>query len=160
MHIRLVLDGRGWGQGWGCWTPVRRLGCIRHSRGVPNTPVVSNQTTLIPSNTHHARFRRNVKGGRGGLVFKAHRLLHHSTLGLRVIPKKRETPQVPQRVCRASCDDNLADTVNLAENGAIAEAVHPREGPSWGYPMLVLGVLGSFLTPFCGHLLPKVDNIS
>ena len=32
-------------------------------------------------------FRRNVKRFRGGLVFKAHRLLHHSTLGLRVIKK-------------------------------------------------------------------------
>jgi len=27
---------------------------------------------------------------RGGLVFKAHRLLHHSTLGLRVIQKKKK----------------------------------------------------------------------
>ena len=27
---------------------------------------------------------------RGGLVFKAHRLLHHSTLGLRVIKKKKK----------------------------------------------------------------------
>ena len=26
--------------------------------------------------------------------------------------------------------------------------------------MLVLGALGSFLEPFCGHLLPKGDNIS
>ena len=33
--------------------------------------------------------RRNVKRFRGGLVFKAHRLLYHSTLGLRVIKKKR-----------------------------------------------------------------------
>ena len=32
---------------------------------------------------------RNVKRFRGGLVFKAHRLLYHSTLGLRVIKKKR-----------------------------------------------------------------------
>jgi len=32
---------------------------------------------------------RNVQRFRGGLVFKAHRLLHHSTLGLRVIKKKR-----------------------------------------------------------------------
>ena len=31
-----------------------------------------------------------VKRFRGGLVFKAHRLLHHSTLGLRVIKKKRK----------------------------------------------------------------------
>ena len=33
--------------------------------------------------------RRNVKRFRGGLVFKAHRLLHHSILGLRVMKKKR-----------------------------------------------------------------------
>jgi len=30
-----------------------------------------------------------VQRFRGGLVFKAHRLLYHSTLGLRVIKKKR-----------------------------------------------------------------------
>jgi len=30
-----------------------------------------------------------VKRSRGGLVFKAHRLLYHSTLGLRVIKKKK-----------------------------------------------------------------------
>jgi len=29
---------------------------------------------------------------RGGLVFETHRRLHHSTLGLRVIKKKREAP--------------------------------------------------------------------
>ena len=32
---------------------------------------------------------RNVLWYRGGLVFKAHRLLYHSTLGLRVIKKKK-----------------------------------------------------------------------
>ena len=31
---------------------------------------------------------RNVQQFRGGLVFKAHRLLYHSTLGLRIIQKK------------------------------------------------------------------------
>ena len=30
---------------------------------------------------------------RGGLVFKAHRLLYHSTLGLRVIKKEEEGPR-------------------------------------------------------------------
>jgi len=38
------------------------------------------------------RFRVRVSGlkrFRGGLVFKAHRLLYHSTLGLRVIKKKK-----------------------------------------------------------------------
>jgi len=32
---------------------------------------------------------RNVKRFQGGLVFKAHRLFYHSTLGLRVIKKKK-----------------------------------------------------------------------
>ena len=32
---------------------------------------------------------RNVKRFRGGLVVKAHGLLYHSTLGLRVIKKKK-----------------------------------------------------------------------
>jgi len=31
----------------------------------------------------------NVRRFRGGLVFKAHRLLHHSTLGSRVMKKRR-----------------------------------------------------------------------
>ena len=33
---------------------------------------------------------RNVKRFRGGLVFKAHRLVYHSTLGLRVIKKEKK----------------------------------------------------------------------
>ena len=34
--------------------------------------------------------RRNVNRFRGGLVFKAHRLVYHSTLGSRVIKKEEE----------------------------------------------------------------------
>ena len=34
--------------------------------------------------------RRNVKRFRGGLVFKAHRLVYHSTLGWRIIKKKKK----------------------------------------------------------------------
>ena len=33
---------------------------------------------------------RHVRRFRGRLVFKAHKLLYHSTLGLRVIKKKKE----------------------------------------------------------------------
>ena len=33
---------------------------------------------------------RNVQWFRGGLVFKAHRLVYHPPLGLRVIKKKRQ----------------------------------------------------------------------
>ena len=37
--------------------------------------------------------RRNVKRFRGGLVFKAHRLVYHSTLSWRVIKKKKEAEE-------------------------------------------------------------------
>ena len=42
----------------------------------------------------------------------------------------------------------------VADDGASA-----TEGPSWGYPMLVLGTVCSFSEPLCGHLSPKVDKI-
>ena len=45
--------------------------------------------------------RINVKWFRGGLVFKAHGLLNHSTLGLRVIKKKRRTLTGLRRPARA-----------------------------------------------------------
>jgi len=35
---------------------------------------------------------KNVQRFRGGLVFKAHRLVYHSTLGSRVIIKKKKAP--------------------------------------------------------------------
>jgi len=38
----------------------------------------------------HASLGNTVKRFRGGLVFKAHRLLYRSTLGLRVIKKKKK----------------------------------------------------------------------
>jgi len=34
------------------------------------------------------------------------------------------------------------------------------EGPSWGYPKVVLGAIRSFLEPCCGHLSPKIDQVS
>ena len=57
---------------------------------------------LFPSNLHPPHdellLHRNVQRFRSGLVFKAYRLLYHSTLGLRVIKKKRRArPQ--QRAC-------------------------------------------------------------
>ena len=45
---------------------------------------------------------RNVQRFRGGLVFMAHRLLYHSTLGLRVIKtKKKDDEYVPTREVRS-----------------------------------------------------------
>jgi len=40
---------------------------------------------------------KSVKQVRGGLVFKAHRLLYHSNLGLRVIKKKIRAAQMAPR---------------------------------------------------------------
>jgi len=47
---------------------------------------------------------RNVQRFRGGLVFKAHRLLYHSTLGLRIIKKREEKLgfEESRRVARAA----------------------------------------------------------
>ena len=55
---------------------------------------------------------RNEKRFRGGLVFKAHRLLYHSTLGSRVIKKKKKkkkdqihmSPQVPHARLENPCE--------------------------------------------------------
>jgi len=43
------------------------------------------------THNHSRLLRRTVKRFRGGLVLKAHRLLYYSTLGLRVIKKKRRS---------------------------------------------------------------------
>ena len=51
-------------------------------------------------NNHLQPLRRNVKRFRGGLVFKAHRLVYHSPLGLRVVKKKKKY-LFPAR-CRAN----------------------------------------------------------
>ena len=40
-------------------------------------------------------YRGNVQRFRGGLVFKAHRLVYHSTIGLRVIKKKKKVGHGP-----------------------------------------------------------------
>ena len=45
----------------------------------------------------HSGRHRNVRRFRGGLVFKAHRLLYHSTLGSRVIKKKKKAPCIANR---------------------------------------------------------------
>jgi len=42
-------------------------------------------------------------GFRGGLVFEAHRLLNHPTLGLREIKKKSFDVSLPARVVPCTC---------------------------------------------------------
>jgi len=51
---------------------------------------------------HRMTLLGNVKRFRGGLVFKAHRLLYHSTLGVRVIKKKKSTLQA-RRLFEGGC---------------------------------------------------------
>ena len=51
-------------------------------RGAPGTVGLSIEEQLL---------HRNVKRFRGGLVFKAHRWLYHSTLGSIVIKKKKRS---------------------------------------------------------------------
>jgi len=46
------------------------------------------------------RVEENVQRFRGGLVFKAHRLVYHSTLGLRVINKKKVEGFGPRVACQ------------------------------------------------------------
>ena len=36
----------------------------------------------------------------------------------------------------------------------------PTKGPMWGYPRCGLGAVGAVLEPFCGHLSPKLDQVS
>ena len=55
--------------------------------------------------------RRNVNRFRGGLVCKARRLVYHSTLGLRVIKKKKVTGDVGLTFRRLPGEgDNFIDT--------------------------------------------------
>jgi len=48
-----------------------------------------------------------VKRFRGGLVFKAHRLVYHSTLGLRVIQKKKAGNDLVEGVAVSEVDRAL-----------------------------------------------------
>jgi hypothetical protein len=43
--------------------------------------------------------RTNVKRVRGGLVFKTHRLLYHSTLGSKVMKKKKKKVAAKRGLC-------------------------------------------------------------
>ena len=70
-------------------------------------PERASAVNAAPDSTHHTRtdlysseqfsiheLRRNVKRFRGGFAFQAHTLLYHSTLGSRVI-KKKKNPHRP-----------------------------------------------------------------
>ena len=62
------------------------------------TPCRMTGVRVVPSALMPATnqlLHSNVQRFRGGLVFKAHRLLYHSTLGLRVVKKKKKVVPSP-----------------------------------------------------------------
>ena len=60
--------------------------------------------------------RTHVKRFRGGLVFKAHRLLYHSTLGLRVIKMKKDYRPTPLVHLRGRLLHYLSSSSSLTSN--------------------------------------------
>jgi hypothetical protein len=78
-----------------------------------------------------------------GIVFKAHRLLDHSTLGSRVIKKKKKG-----WVLRGSASSLMLSRQETSD----PEGYEPSaRSPSWGHPRVIIGAVGLFLEPFCGH---------
>ena len=74
-----------------------RKHALRRSHPVPHTPLRPGGVSCT-----HAK-PRNEERFRGGLVLKAHKLSYHSTLGSRVIKKKREQSP-PQRLHTLNSD--------------------------------------------------------
>ena len=66
-----------------------------------------------------------------GLVFKAHRLLYHSTLGLRVIKKRRRpAPSAPRRAHRSrSAAAPLGEQHIYADRINVLHTLHPEVWP-------------------------------
>ena len=79
-------------------------GAEHRSRMVSQKPETGLTCAILPASsltTSSSCFavHRNVKRSRGGLVFKAHRWLYHSTLGSRVIKNnKKKVSQKPETV--------------------------------------------------------------
>ena len=62
-------------------------GAVSYERGPPVTPLLKRQDMAAegraaPITIQEQLLYRNVQRFRGGLVFKAHRLVYHSTVGL------------------------------------------------------------------------------
>ena len=91
----------------------------RHRFPSPTEQHPGNKTNEKHWSTGWAVLRRNVKRFRGGLVFKAHRLVHHSTLGLRVMRKMKEeegwAKKSRVRVARADRCRQLSRTPDIQQ---------------------------------------------
>ena len=85
---------------------------------------------------------------RGGLVFEAHRLVYHSTLGLRVIKKKKVCVDrggvVPEKAIRS--EGWTLPAVSLAgANNISASAITIGDGASAGKKMCVCSPLAALI---------------
>ena len=82
---------RGWDFEFGMWG----LGGKFSSNDVQSVlrPFCLSPMSKAAAERKGELLRRTVKRFRGGLVFKAHRLLYHSTLGSGVIKKKGKKEQ-------------------------------------------------------------------
>ena len=75
---------------------------------------------------------RNVQRFRGGLALKAHRLLYHSALGLRVIQKKKYHDEVALGVAEevlALDPRRVEDVVRLHRNPASSHSIRELQVP-------------------------------
>ena len=74
--------------------------CEHHSNAIHWTPILAcsqgHSMALTVLYVSRSPDSGGVKQFRGGLEFKPHRLLYHSTLGLRVRKKKTKTPIASQ----------------------------------------------------------------
>jgi len=75
--------------------PLSRARSLSHSFFGQSGLFAGNKHTPCQKEREKELLRRNVKRFRGGLVFKAHRHVYNSTLGLRVIHKKKEPARAP-----------------------------------------------------------------
>ena len=79
-----------WGAGCGVWETKREpAATIDDSMLIANSPAVQFSIS-------ERLLRENVLWSRGGLAFKAHRLVYHSVLGSSVI-KKKKIANIPAR---------------------------------------------------------------
>jgi hypothetical protein len=81
---------------WGVWQVPGQAMRRSTLSGATDPPIPSTHPTPYPLHpTPYTLLHRNVERFQGELVFKAHRLMYHSTLGLRPIKQKRVDPGRP-----------------------------------------------------------------
>ena len=87
----VALETRVTYEGWSALVHSQRTQCTRLliSEGRISFAAKRAVAGVVPQRQKQV-LRRKVKRFRGGLVFKAHRLVYHSTLGWRVIKNKKK----------------------------------------------------------------------